>query len=80
MERSVVSSLTYSDKPKETLAVLIDACWSRLPATSKGVYSAVAVSSTMGVGVRVDTQTTPLELGDLKTKDIFVLDVVGCCD
>ncbi|OSZ63899.1 50S ribosomal protein L1 [Hydrogenophaga sp. IBVHS2] len=40
------------------LAALIDALNKAKPATSKGVYlRKVAVSSTMGVGVRVDTQT-----------------------
>jgi large subunit ribosomal protein L1 len=40
------------------LAALIDALNKSKPATSKGVYlRKVAVSSTMGVGVRVDTQS-----------------------
>jgi large subunit ribosomal protein L1 len=40
------------------LAALIDALQKAKPATSKGVYlKKVAVSSTMGVGVRVDSQT-----------------------
>ncbi len=40
------------------LAALIDALQKSKPATSKGVYlRKIAVSSTMGVGVRVDSQT-----------------------
>jgi large subunit ribosomal protein L1 len=40
------------------LAALMDALTKAKPATSKGVYlKKVAVSSTMGVGVRVDMQT-----------------------
>jgi large subunit ribosomal protein L1 len=40
------------------LAALVDALNKAKPATSKGVYlRKIAVSSTMGVGVRVDTQT-----------------------
>jgi large subunit ribosomal protein L1 len=40
------------------LAALIEALVKAKPATSKGVYlRKVAVSSTMGVGVRVDTQS-----------------------
>jgi large subunit ribosomal protein L1 len=47
-----------SDKLQGNLAALIDALNKSKPATSKGVYlRKVAVSSTMGVGVRVDTQT-----------------------
>jgi large subunit ribosomal protein L1 len=47
-----------SDKLKGNLAALIDALTKAKPAASKGVYlKKVAVSSTMGVGVRVDTQT-----------------------
>ena len=47
-----------SDKLKENLAALIDALAKAKPAASKGVYlRKVAVSSTMGVGVRVDTQS-----------------------
>jgi large subunit ribosomal protein L1 len=43
---------------KGNLAALIDALTKAKPASSKGVYlRKVAVSSTMGVGVRVDTQT-----------------------
>jgi large subunit ribosomal protein L1 len=43
---------------KGNLAALIDALTKAKPATSKGVYlRKVAVSSTMGVGVRVDTQS-----------------------
>jgi large subunit ribosomal protein L1 len=45
-----------SDKLKENLAALMDALTKAKPASSKGVYlRKVAVSSTMGVGVRVDT-------------------------
>jgi large subunit ribosomal protein L1 len=40
------------------LAALVEALVKAKPATSKGVYlRKIAVSSTMGVGVRVDTQT-----------------------
>ena len=47
-----------SDKLKANLAALIEALAKAKPAASKGVYlRKVAVSSTMGVGVRVDTQT-----------------------
>jgi large subunit ribosomal protein L1 len=47
-----------SDKLKENLAALVDALAKAKPASSKGVYlRKVAVSSTMGVGVRVDTQS-----------------------
>ncbi|MBK5207538.1 MAG: 50S ribosomal protein L1 [Polaromonas sp.] len=47
-----------NDKLQGNLAALIDALIKAKPATSKGVYlKKVAVSSTMGVGVRVDTQT-----------------------
>ena len=46
------------DKLQANLATLIDALNKAKPATSKGIYlRKVAVSSTMGVGVRVDTQT-----------------------
>ena len=46
------------DKLKGNLAALIEALNKAKPATSKGLYlRKVAVSSTMGVGVRVDTQT-----------------------
>ena len=45
-----------ADKLQGNLAALIDALNKAKPATSKGVYlRKVAVSSTMGVGVRVDT-------------------------
>jgi large subunit ribosomal protein L1 len=45
-----------SDKLTGNLRALIDALTKSKPATSKGVYlRKVAVSSTMGVGVRVDT-------------------------
>jgi len=47
-----------SDKLQGNLAALVDALNKAKPASSKGVYlRKVAVSSTMGVGVRVDTQT-----------------------
>lgn len=47
-----------NEKLQGNLAALIDALTKAKPATSKGVYlRKVAVSSTMGVGVRVDTQT-----------------------
>ena len=42
----------------QTIAAKIDALNKSKPATRKGVYlRKVAVSSTMGVGVRVDTQS-----------------------
>ena len=47
-----------SDKLQANLAALIDALNKSKPASSKGVYlRKVAVSSTMGIGVRVDTQS-----------------------
>jgi large subunit ribosomal protein L1 len=47
-----------NDKLQANLAALVDALNKAKPATSKGVYlRKVAVSSTMGVGVRVDTST-----------------------
>ncbi|MDO9158923.1 MAG: 50S ribosomal protein L1 [Burkholderiaceae bacterium] len=47
-----------ADKLQGNLAALIDALNKAKPATSKGLYlRKVAVSSTQGVGVRVDTQT-----------------------
>ncbi len=47
-----------TDKLQGNLAALVDALIKAKPATSKGVYlRKVTVSSTMGVGVRVDTQT-----------------------
>ena len=47
-----------TDKLQGNLAALIEALNKAKPATSKGLYlRKVAVSSTMGVGVRVDTQT-----------------------
>ena len=46
------------DKLQGNLSALIEALVKAKPATSKGVYlRKVAVSSTMGVGVRVDTQS-----------------------
>jgi large subunit ribosomal protein L1 len=47
-----------SDKLQANLVALIDALAKAKPASSKGVYlRKVAVSSTMGIGVRVDTQS-----------------------
>lgn len=47
-----------SDKLQGNLVALIDALTKAKPASSKGLFlRKVAVSSTMGVGVRVDTQT-----------------------
>ncbi len=47
-----------SDKLKENLAALVDALSKAKPAASKGIYlRKIAVSSTMGIGVRVDTQS-----------------------
>src|ERR1700712_1872558 len=47
-----------TDKLQGNLVALIEALVKAKPATSKGVFlRKVAVSSTMGVGVRVDTQT-----------------------
>ena len=47
-----------TDKLQGNLAALVEALNKAKPATSKGVYlRKVAVSSTMGVGVRVDTQS-----------------------
>jgi large subunit ribosomal protein L1 len=47
-----------SDKLTGNLRALIDALNKAKPATSKGIYlKKVAVSSTMGIGVRVDTAT-----------------------
>jgi len=47
-----------ADKLQGNLVALIDALTKAKPASSKGVYlRKVAVSSTMGLGVRVDTQT-----------------------
>ena len=47
-----------SDKLTGNLRALIDALNKAKPATSKGIYlRKVAVSSTMGVGVRVDVAT-----------------------
>src|SRR5918993_1099614 len=47
-----------SDKLQGNLVALIEALNKAKPASSKGVYlRKVAVSSTMGLGVRVDTQT-----------------------
>ena len=47
-----------TDKLQGNLSALIEALNKSKPASSKGIYlRKVAVSSTMGVGVRVDTQT-----------------------
>ena len=47
-----------TDKLQGNLAALVDALNKSKPAASKGVYlKKIAVSSTMGLGVRVDTQT-----------------------
>ena len=47
-----------NEKLQGNLAALIDALNKAKPASSKGLYlRKVAVSSTMGVGVRVDTQS-----------------------
>jgi large subunit ribosomal protein L1 len=47
-----------NDKLKGNLAALLDALSKAKPASSKGIYlRKVAVSSTMGVGVRVDMQS-----------------------
>ena len=52
------SDLFDADKLKGNLAALVEALNKSKPASSKGIYlRKVAVSSTMGVGVRVDTQT-----------------------
>ena len=46
------------DKLKGNIAALVDALNKAKPATSKGIYlRKIAVSSTMGVGVRVDVQS-----------------------
>jgi len=53
-----------SDKLSGNLKALIDALNKSKPATSKGVYlRKVAVSSTMGVGVRVDTTSLVASAG-----------------
>jgi large subunit ribosomal protein L1 len=47
-----------SDKLRDNLRALVDALQKAKPATSKGVYlRKLAVSSTMGIGVRVDAST-----------------------
>jgi large subunit ribosomal protein L1 len=47
-----------SDKLKGNLAALLDALSKAKPASSKGIYlRKVALSSSMGVGVRIDLQT-----------------------
>jgi large subunit ribosomal protein L1 len=51
-----------SDKLGDNLRALLEALNKAKPATSKGVYlRKVAVSSTMGVGVRVDTASITLQ-------------------
>jgi large subunit ribosomal protein L1 len=53
-----------ADKLQGNLVALIDALNKAKPATSKGVYlRKVAVSSTMGLGVRVDLQTVAAQGG-----------------
>jgi large subunit ribosomal protein L1 len=53
-----VAVRSTTTKLQGNLAALIDALNKAKPASSKGLYlRKVAVSSTMGVGVRVDTQT-----------------------
>jgi large subunit ribosomal protein L1 len=53
-----------ADKLQGNLVALIDALNKAKPATSKGVYlRKVAVSSTMGLGVRVDLQTVAAQAG-----------------
>jgi len=56
---STIGRRSFEDaKLQGNLAALIEALVKAKPATSKGVYlRKIAVSSTMGVGVRVDTQT-----------------------
>ncbi len=50
-----------ADKLKTNLAALLDALNKAKPATSKGIYlRKVAVSSTMGVGVRVDVSSVAI--------------------
>jgi large subunit ribosomal protein L1 len=47
-----------TDKLQGNLAALVEALVKAKPASSKGIYlRKIAVSSTMGVGVRVDTQS-----------------------
>ena len=53
-----------TEKLQGNLVALIEALNKAKPATSKGVYlRKVAVSSTMGLGVRVDTQTVNAQSG-----------------
>lgn len=56
---STIGRRSFEDgKLQANLAALIEALHKAKPATSKGVYlRKLALSSTMGVGVRVDTQT-----------------------
>ena len=47
-----------TDKLKGNLSALVEALVKAKPASSKGIFlRKIAVSSTMGVGVRVDTQS-----------------------
>ena len=58
MRSSWPEAVCRISKLQANLAALVDALTKAKPATSKGVYlRKVAVSSTMGVGVRVDTQS-----------------------
>jgi large subunit ribosomal protein L1 len=53
-----------SDKLKGNLSALIEALNKAKPASSKGIYlRKVAVSSTMGVGVRVDVSSITAPAG-----------------
>jgi large subunit ribosomal protein L1 len=53
-----------SDKLKGNLSALIEALNKAKPASSKGIYlRRVAVSSTMGVGVRVDVSSITAPAG-----------------
>jgi large subunit ribosomal protein L1 len=56
---STIGRRSFEDgKLVDNLRALVDALNKAKPASSKGIYlKKVAVSSTMGVGVRVDTQT-----------------------
>jgi large subunit ribosomal protein L1 len=49
---------------RTNLSALIEALNRAKPASSKGIYlRKVAVSSTMGIGVRVDTQSLAAQAG-----------------
>jgi large subunit ribosomal protein L1 len=56
---STIGRRSFEDgKLQGNLAALVEALVKAKPAASKGVYlRKIAVSSTMGVGVRVDTQS-----------------------